>query len=70
MTPAQQRAWKAYYTALRDDPEATPEERQRGTDMLAKGEVLGIDVTPTKAVSPSAPKTKPSMLDAAPEDFV
>lgn len=42
MTPAQQRAWLAFYACLRDDPDATPEERQRGKDMLAKGAQLGI----------------------------
>ena len=42
MTPAQQRAWLAYYQSLANDPNATPEERTRGRDMLAKGERLGI----------------------------
>lgn len=42
MTPAQQRAWLAYYQSLADDPNATPEERKRGKDMLAKGAKLGI----------------------------
>lgn len=42
MTPAQKQAWIAYYTALRDSPDSTPEERKRGADMLAKGERIGI----------------------------
>ena len=42
MTPAQQRAWLAYYQSLANDPTATEEERKRGKDMLAKGEWLGI----------------------------
>ncbi len=42
MTPAQQRAWLAYYQSLAADPTATEEERKRGKDMLAKGERLGI----------------------------
>ena len=42
MSPAQQRAWLAYYQSLANDPNATPEERARGKDMLAKGERLGI----------------------------
>ena len=42
MTPAQQRAWLAYYQSLANDPDATPEERARGKDMLAKGARLGI----------------------------
>jgi hypothetical protein len=42
MTPAQQTAWLAYYASLRDNPDATPEERARGEDMLKKGAKLGI----------------------------
>lgn len=42
MTPAQQRAWLAYYQSLADDKDATPEERKRGRDMLVKGAKLGI----------------------------
>ena len=42
MTPAQQRAWLAYYQSLATDKSATPEERKRGEDMLAKGARLGI----------------------------
>ena len=42
MTPAQQTAWLAYYASLRDNPDATPEERKRGEDMLKKGAKLGI----------------------------
>ena len=42
MTPAQQTAWLAYYASLRDNPDATAEERKRGADMLAKGAKLGI----------------------------
>lgn len=42
MTGAQQRAWLAYYASLANDEDATPDERQRGKDMLAKGAKLGI----------------------------
>lgn len=42
MTPAQQRAWLAYYQSLANDQNATPEERKRGKDMLAVGERIGI----------------------------
>lgn len=42
MTRAQQAAWLAYYACLRDHPDSTPEERQRGIDMLKKGAKLGI----------------------------
>lgn len=42
MTPAQQRAWLAYYQSLANDASASEEERKRGKDMLAKGERLGI----------------------------
>lgn len=42
MTPAQQHAWIAYYTTLRDDPDAEPEERQRAIDMLGKAEYMRI----------------------------
>ena len=42
MSPAYQTAWLAFYTSLRDNPDATPEERKRGEDMLKKGAKLGI----------------------------
>lgn len=42
MTPAKQHAWLAYYKSLAEDPVSTPEERQRGKDMLRKGDKLGI----------------------------
>lgn len=42
MSPAQQRAWLAYYQSLANDPDATPEERKRGADMLKIGERIGI----------------------------
>lgn len=42
MSPAYQRAWLAFYRSLAGDANATPEERQRGKDMLAKGDILGI----------------------------
>jgi hypothetical protein len=32
----QDRAWTAYYTTMRDDPEATPEHRERAEAMLAR----------------------------------
>lgn len=42
MTPAKQHAWLAYYKSLAEDPASTPDERQRGKDMLRKGDKLGI----------------------------
>lgn len=42
MSPAMIAAWRAYYEALRDHPEATPDERQRAADMLRKGDLMGI----------------------------
>lgn len=33
---ALQRAWMAYYTTMRDDPDATDEQRERAAEMLAK----------------------------------
>lgn len=33
---AMQTAWKAYYTTLRDHPDATDEQRERAEEMLAK----------------------------------
>ena len=47
MTPVQQRAWIKYYESMRDDPEATEEERQRAISMLKKGQLLDIkDIRP------------------------
>ena len=31
-----QRAWRAYWTTMHNDPDASPEQRQRAADMLAK----------------------------------
>lgn len=50
MTPAQQTAWLAYYQSLATNPDATPEERKRGKDMLAIGAKIGIrDISEVKA---------------------
>ena len=31
-----QRAWLAYWTTMRNDPDASTEQRQRAADMLAR----------------------------------
>ena len=31
-----QRAWRAYWTTMHNDPDASPEQRQRSADMLAR----------------------------------
>ena len=31
-----QRAWLAYWTTMRNDPDASPEQLQRAADMLAR----------------------------------
>lgn len=43
MTAVQQRAWIAYYTTMRDDPEADAEEKRRAIEMLETAQLIGIE---------------------------
>ena len=42
LTPAKKAAWQAYYTTLRDHPDATEEEKERANRMLAVGRKLDL----------------------------
>ena len=44
-----QRAWLAYWTTMRNDPDASPEQRQRAADMLARTQLY-----PSAAAAPTA----------------
>lgn len=46
-----QRAWLAYWTTMRNDPDASPEQRQRAADMLARTQLYPSATTTTAAAT-------------------
>ena len=44
-----QRAWLAYWTTMRNDPDASPEQRQRAADMLARTQLYPSAAADTAA---------------------
>ena len=46
-----QRAWLAYWTTMRNDPDASPEQRQRAADMLAKTQLYPSAAADTTAAA-------------------
>ena len=49
-----QRAWLAYWTTMRNDPDAAPEQRQRAADMLAKTQLYPSAAADTATTTTAA----------------